>query len=90
MMVLNISLSPETEARLKQLATAEGKDLASVVLEAVEEKLDAADENAGPGERHRLSADLWVARLRQWASSHRRLPEEADDRRESIYEGRGE
>lgn len=87
-MTVNLSLSPETEAKLKELATAEGKDLASLVLEAVEDKLAVADDIARP--RQNLSADQWVARLRKWAASHRSLPFEADDSRESIYEGRGE
>ncbi len=37
-----------------------------------------------------LSAEAWAEEFRRWAESHRRLPQEADDRRESIYEGRGE
>ncbi|HRX84493.1 MAG TPA: hypothetical protein P5572_05680 [Phycisphaerae bacterium] len=88
-MVLNISLSPAIVARLEQLAMAEGSDLASIVVQAVEEKLDAAEEVA-TADQNKLSADAWIAQLRAWASSHRRLPFEADDSRERIYEGRGE
>ena len=37
-----------------------------------------------------MSAEQWIAELRAWIASHPRLPYEADDSRESIYEGRGE
>ncbi len=37
-----------------------------------------------------LSAEAWAREFRRWAEGHRRLPGEADDSRESIYEGRGE
>lgn len=36
------------------------------------------------------SAEQWIAEFRAWIASHPRLPYEADDSRESIYEGRGE
>jgi hypothetical protein len=37
-----------------------------------------------------MSSEQWIAELRAWIASHPRLPYEADDSRESIYEGRGE
>lgn len=37
-----------------------------------------------------VPADVWVAQFTRWAEEHRTLPHEADDSRESIYEGRGE
>lgn len=40
-MTLHISLSAETEARLIRHAEASGKDVAAIVVEAVEEKLNA-------------------------------------------------
>lgn len=40
--------------------------------------------------REPTSAEQWIAELRAWIASHPRLPYEADDSRESIYEGRGE
>ena len=39
-------------------------------------------------EQQRLSVEQWCARFEQWASSHRALPQVADDSRESIYAGR--
>jgi hypothetical protein len=35
------------------------------------------------------SAELWSKMFQEWASSHRQHSYEADDSRESIYEGRG-
>ena len=37
-----------------------------------------------------LTAEEWCERFETWAASHRDLPHEADDSRESIYSGRGE
>lgn len=37
-----------------------------------------------------MSAAQRIAELRAWIATHPRLPYEADDSRESIYEGRGE
>lgn len=89
MMVLQISISSETEARLRRQASATGKDLASLVVEAVEEKLAASD-TTSEDNHSALSADQWLTEFRQWVASHSPLPYEADDSRESIYAGRGE
>lgn len=35
------------------------------------------------------SAEQWSRMFQQWASTHRRLPYEADDSREAIYQDRG-
>ena len=40
-MTLNISLSPESEAKLRERAGAAGKDVSAFVREAIEEKLAA-------------------------------------------------
>jgi Arc/MetJ-type ribon-helix-helix transcriptional regulator len=37
-----------------------------------------------------LTAEEWCERFETWAASHRQLPHEADDSRESIYAGRDE
>jgi hypothetical protein len=36
------------------------------------------------------SREEWVTAIREYAASHEPIPTEADDSRESIYEGRGE
>ncbi|MCK6484545.1 MAG: hypothetical protein L6R00_10480 [Phycisphaerae bacterium] len=38
-MTLEVSLSPDTEAKLRERAAASGKDVVAYVVEAVEEKL---------------------------------------------------
>lgn len=85
-MTLEIEISPQAEAKLRQQAQAQGKDVTTFVLQAVEEKLALAEAslttNGTPQQR--------IAELRAWAASHSPLPYEADDSRESIYEGREE
>lgn len=84
-MTLQIALSPETEALLRQQAEAAGKDPARFALEALEEKLAVdAEERSRPSRSQRIEAfDAWVA-------SHKPVGHFVDDSRESIYEGRGE
>jgi predicted transcriptional regulator len=85
-MSISIPFSSETEAKLRRQAEAQGKDITTIVVQAVEEKLALAETsltgNGAPQQR--------IAELRAWAASHPSLPYEADDNRESIYEGRGE
>lgn len=54
--------------------------------DALDAQLQIQTENVPP----ELTAEQWVADFERWAESHRHLPHEADDSRESIYEGRGE
>jgi hypothetical protein len=84
-MTIVLHLSPEMEAKLLQQALAVGKRPEDLALHALEEQLAGeipAAESPTP--------EQWVADFRHWAESHRRLPIEADDSRESIYAGRGE
>ena len=88
--MINIPLSAEKEAKLRQRASAAGKDVVEYVLQVVEEDLAATEpapaiEAAAPGK-----ADPWVAEFRAWVASHPRLDYVADDSRDSIYAGRGE
>lgn len=87
-MTLQIPISPETEAKLREQAAAAGKDLASFVREAVEKLI-----GEGNGSRHgngSHSAPQWSEEWHAWAASHRKLDHVVDDSRESIYAGRGE
>jgi hypothetical protein len=54
-MTLNIELPSDAERRFRQLATAAGKDLATFVREAIEEKL-AISERGGSSPSARLSS----------------------------------
>ncbi|RJP42118.1 MAG: hypothetical protein C4547_00715 [Phycisphaerales bacterium] len=85
-MTLQIPLSPEAEVRLREQATAAGKDLATFVLEVVEERVAGTNGLNTPA----LSPQQWSREWHEWAASHRRLDRAVDDSRESIYAGRGE
>ena len=84
-MNLTLQLSAELEAKLVEQAKALGKAPEELVLQVLKEQLDAT-----PLATVALSPEEWVADFRAWAESHRRLPREADDTRDSIYDGRGE
>ena len=91
-MTLQISLPPETEAKLRERAAAAGQEIEAFVEEAVAEKLaapDAREQNLSPSER--------AARFAEWARSigdvvKKNVPpgHVADDSRESIYEDSAE
>ena len=83
-MDITLHLTPEIEARLTAQAIATGLAPEALVLHVLEEQLAIEPEEST------LSAEEWIADIRAWAESHRRLPYEADDSRESIYEGCGE
>ena len=87
-MTLQINLAPELEARLREQAAVAGKDLAEVAREALEEKF--VSRRNGGAESAAGSVEQRRAELRAWAASHAPLDYEADDSRESIYEGCGE
>ena len=79
-------LSFETQQRIEELvASGRFKSREAVIDEAV--RILCAN---GEEQPRQVSAEDWCAQFETWASSHRALPVEADDRRERIYEGRGE
>lgn len=84
--MLQIPLSPETEAKLRERAAAAGKDLATFIQDVVEEV--AVGENGAAADA--LSPTQWSEEWHAWAASHRKLDHVVDDSRESIYSGRGE
>jgi hypothetical protein len=84
-MTLNISLTPEAEAKLRRQAAAAGKDVAAFVLDAVQEKLASVSPS-----NESATHDEWSARFHAWAESFPARSGLADDSRESIYAGRGE
>ena len=90
-MNLILHLPPETEAKLNAQAAAVGKAPEELALIALEERLAAGFDPAdGATQPTPISHEEWIADIRQWAESHRRLEHPADDSRESIYFGRGE
>ena len=88
--MLNIPLSPEKEAKLRERAAAAGKDVTEYVLSVVEEDLAIAEAPSSPRADTPLETERWLKDSRAWVASHPRLDYLADDSRESIYAGRGE
>ena len=86
-MTLTLSFPPEVEARLRERAAAAGKDVESIVREAVDEKLAAVATPTGPEGK---SYEQWAAEFKAWIASHKPVSHFVDDSRESIYAGRGE
>ena len=84
-MTVTLSFPPEVEAKLREQAAAQGKDVETVVREAVEAKL--AEGSAGVPV---TAADRWEAEFDAWVAGHRPVSHTVDDSREGIYAGRGE
>ena len=77
-MDLVLSLPPEIEAKLLEQSALTGEIPERLALRALEEQLLLGEQPAAA-----LSAEEWVADVRAWARSHRRLPFDADDSRET-------
>jgi predicted transcriptional regulator len=103
-MTLTISLPPAVEAILREQAAVTGKDITTLVREAVEQRFALPQSEQAVVEkwssqgktRSMTPADreqawqAWVAHLRNWGAAHLPAGHHVDDSRESIYEGRGE
>jgi predicted DNA-binding protein len=84
-MTLNISLSPESEARLRERAAAEGKDVIVFARETIEEKIFARRDNGSATAPLRQGSDEWFAKFTEWVASHPPRQFLADDSRDAIY-----
>jgi hypothetical protein len=84
-MTLNISLSPESEAKLRERAAAAGKDVTAFVRETIEEKLAAGPDNGSASDSPRQGTDEWFAKFNEWVASHPPREFLADDSRDAIY-----
>jgi hypothetical protein len=84
-MTLHLTLSPETEAKLRQQAEQSGQDVDAFVLQAIAEKLAEA-EHIPPA----ANGDKWREKLQKIIAMHPDVTHFVDDSRESIYAGRGE
>jgi hypothetical protein len=89
-MTVTILLRPDTEAKLLTRAAATGKDVPTLVREAVEEKLavsgEALDKN---GQEWATEFDVWMRDVEGRAGMY---PPgyAADDSRENLYDGSDE
>ena len=86
-MTLKLTLSSETEAKIRAHAADLGQDIEVFVLQAVAEKL-ADVENGLSVSSH--SGDDWAEKLHACIDLHPVASHFVDDSRESIYAGRGE
>lgn len=72
-------------SELEKLATLQHVPVAEKTVQLLQQ---AIGQRPTPGPA--LSAEEWEIEFRSWAASHKPLPYEADDDRDSIYSGRGE
>ena len=84
-MTLHIELSPQTETKLRERATASGKDVGSYALDAIEQKLAADQGNGALPTSPRQGGEEWFARFNEWVAAHPPRPLLADDSRDAIY-----
>jgi hypothetical protein len=91
-MSLTIELPVEIQEDLREKAAEHGLSVSSFVESAIRKELNAIrqKEQSPISVPPSLTTEQWVAEFRAWTASHRHLPHEADDSRESIYAGRGE
>ena len=86
-MTLELPLSSETEARIRERAAAAGQDVTAFILQAVTEKL--ADTESQSSSLSNNGKD-WQEQLRAIIDLHPVVTHFVDDSRDSIYAGRGE
>ena len=86
-MTIVMSFTPDTEKRLKAKADRRGLSIEKYLDDLVQQDVhtEFSFDNA-PLPTAEERAKAWL----DWCASHKPLPFEADDSRESIYEGRGE
>jgi predicted transcriptional regulator len=91
-MTLTIILPPDTGARLQDQAAATGKDVSTLVREAIEEKLAADGTSPASNLPYAKWASQFTAWMREVDQRAAMYPSDyiADDSRDSIYQDRGE
>ena len=86
-MTIVLSFPPETERKLKDKAERRGVSVEKYLDQLVEQDVTSEFSfDNSPLKTPEERSKAWLA----WCASHRPLPFEADDSRESIYEGCGE
>lgn len=72
-------------SELEQLAALEHLPVAEKTVQLLQQAIGQK-----PSTAQDVSAENWEKEWRAWAASHKTLPYEAEDDRDSIYAGRGE
>lgn len=80
-MSITLILPPDKQSALERLAAASGSDVLTVILEAVEDKLN--DRTGGEVE---LPYPQWHEEFQAWIASRRSRNPHFDDSRESMYD----
>ena len=83
-MNIKLKVNAEVERKLQEAAALNALTVEAYIQRLVEQTV------APPPIVNRMPRKQWVAEFRAWIASHKPLPHEADDSRESIYAGRGE
>jgi plasmid stability protein len=85
-MTLQVELSPQTAAKLRERAAASGKDVSAYARDAIEQRLAAEEGNGASSTSPRQGGEEWFARFNEWvAAAHPPRPLLADDSRDAIY-----
>jgi hypothetical protein len=92
-MTVIVNLSEETEQVLRKKAAREGQNL-DAYLQGLAERDARQDKSSPPLSGHVDSSpqtpEEWVSQLYAWAARQTPRAVDLDDRRETIYSGRGE
>jgi hypothetical protein len=88
-MMISFRIGSRIEHLLQQKAARRGLSLEAYVQEIAEREAIQPDSTDHPT-LETTAADPWVERWRAWARGHSASVVEADDSRDSIYDGRGE
>ena len=83
-MNITLQFNAEVERKLQQAAA-----LTNMTVEAYIQRLVEQSVGVIP-KANTMPLEEWQAAFRAWIASHKPLPNEADDSRESIYAGCGE
>jgi predicted transcriptional regulator len=81
-MTLTLKLTPEIEAKLRELSLATGRLPEELALDAIEQNL--VEEPSTP----EIPYEEWAHLFDEWVKSHRSRNPNVDDSRESIYPDR--
>jgi predicted transcriptional regulator len=81
-MTLTLKLTPEIEAKLRELSLATGRRPEELALDAIEQNL--VEEPSSPA----IPYEEWARLFDEWLKSHQSRNPNFDDSRESIYPDR--
>jgi hypothetical protein len=87
-MSVTLDISQEALEELESTASAQGLTVSALVESLVHHKRHLLEKVVSKPVQ--LSKEQWIKEFLEWTASHRHLPYEADDSRESIYAGEGE